>query len=311
MNIKLNIKFIIIITVIKFILSPQPAFSQEVQRTITIIPPIISLTVNPGDNLSGDLKVINASSVPLNFSAQAQDFIVQDTNGTPDFISNDTLNKPWSAKSWIQIIPNTFTLNPAEKETLNYFLQIPSNARPGGHYAAVLYTPSLAGTIHNTGPAVQTKVGTLFSIDVSGQITEQAFVSKFIPEHTFYEYGPVNIIARIENRGDLHIKPIGNITIYDIFGRKLATLLLTEHNIFPLSARDYVNIFGQHWMIGRFTAKLSAHYARFNNLSLLASTTFWVFPWKIAIVVLLIIIAIILGVLLFIKKENDRSENKP
>ena len=284
------------------------AKAQEAQRTITIVPPSESLTVNPGDRSEGVLKVINDSSDTLTFTASTQDFIVNDTNGTPDFVSKDTFGKPYSAAAWIGVVPDTFTIAPHQKQILNYYLQVPKDARPGGHYAGVLYTPSSAGANKNTGPAVSTQIGTLFSIDVSGAIHEEATVSKFAPEHGFYEYGPATILTQIKNLGDLHIKPLGTMTITDIFGRKLASIPLDEHNIFPQAARDYVTVFGQHWMVGPFTVKFVATFGRGGNLPLTAITTFWVFPWKVALVILLIIIAAVMGYMVWKRKKNTPSE---
>lgn len=294
------------------------AHAQEVtDRIITIVPPSIEFTVNPGDKKEGILKVINDSNKTLTFTANTQDFIVTDTKGTPDFVPQGTFERQFSASAWIGIIPSTFTVAPHQKAILNYYMQIPRNARPGGHYAGVLYTPTENLGGNSTGPAVQTQIGTLFSIDVSGPIHEEASVTKFLAEHGFYEYGPVNILTQIRNMGDLHIKPLGAITITDMIGRRVAVIPLDQHNIFPLAARDYVNIFGQKWMIGPFTAKFVASYGRSGSLPLTASMTFWVFPWKVTVVIILLIIAGVLGYKVWKKKqlesgshEHHSSENK-
>ena len=292
--------------------SAPTARAQESQRTITIVPPSANLSLNPGDKTEGILKVINDSSSSITFTASTQDFIVEDTKGTPDFLPQDTLGKPYSAAAWIGVVPDSFTVAPGQKALLNYYIQVPKNARPGGHYAGVIYTPSSTLGGKGTGPAVQTQIGTLFSIDVSGPIHEQASITKFLSEYGFYEYGPVNILTQIFNKGDLHIKPLGTITIYDMFGRKVGITPLTAYNIFPQAARDYVNVFGQHWMIGPFTAKFSANYGRNDNFVLASATTFWVFPWRVAIVVLFIIIAAILGWMVWKKrKEEPKEEPQP
>ncbi len=308
--------FVVFVALVCICSIPARAYGQEAQRTITIVPPSLPLTLNPGDRTEGVLKVINDSNQPLTFTASTQDFIVEDTKGTPDFVPQDTFGKPYSGASWIGIVPDNFTVNPGQKEMLAFYVQVPKNARPGGHYAGVIYTPTSSFGSKSSGPAVQTQIGTLFSIDITGPIHEEALVSTFRPEHGFYEYGPVNVLTQVKNLGDLHIKPIGTITIYDIFGRKLAVLPLSAHNIFPQAARDFVNVFGQHWMVGPFTAKFAANYGRSDNLTLLASTTFWVFPWKVTIVILLAIIAGVLGYFVWKRRKGEKEhppiqENNP
>lgn len=281
------------------------ARAQEV-RTITIVPPTVEKTLNPGGKAEGVMKVINDSTEPISFTASVNDFVVDDTLGTPNLLPPNTLSKKFSASTWIGITPATFTILPHQKQDLNYFIQIPADARPGGHYAAAIYTPIVGDDIQGTGAKVETKLGTLFYISVNGQITESSLISRFFT-NAFQEYGPVAISTQVKNLGDLHIKPSGFIKVTDMFGRSIQSQNLSEHNIFPGAARDYENTFGQKLMIGRFKASLLASYGRDSNRPLIASVYFWVFPWKLASLAMLIIVAIILGVM-FLKKKNKKPK---
>ncbi len=282
---------IVLLSTFYFLLSTSVKAQSEV-RTITVIPPSVNVNLDPGGKTEGEMKIVNDSSEPLTFRVEVQDFIVVDTVGTPNFLLPNTLNKKYSAASWIGVSPNSFTVQPGQKQVLNYFIQIPPEAAPGGHYAAAVFTPGAAGP-EATGSVVTGQVGTLFYIAVSGPITEKAEVTRFTAEK-FNEYGPVNILTQIKNFGDLHIRPKGYITVSDMLGRK-AILPLKENNIFPQAARDYENQFGGKLMIGRFKAELLASYGVNNNLPLTAAVYFWVFPWKIIVIVILIVIALILG----------------
>ncbi len=285
------------------VLGLSEANAQETQRTITIVPPTVQKAFDPGDKTEGIMKVINDSSEPLTFTASVQDFIVQDTIGTPNILPPNSLNKQYSAASWIGVAPSTFTVLPHEKQILNYYIQIPLDARPGGHYAAVLYSPTNPAGVQGTGASVKEQIGTLFYIAINGPIKEQSLVAKF-GANSFQEYGPVKILTQIKNLGDLHVKPQGAITISDLLGRTIQSDKLSQFNIFPQTARDYENTFGQNLMIGRFKATLLASYGRNNNLPLVATVYFWVFPWKIALVAVLVIVAVILFVLYWRKRQN-------
>lgn len=287
--------------------------AQEAVRTITVTPPTVSVTDNPGYYTEGTMGIINDSNSPITFKADMHDFIVQDNAGTPEILPANTLMTTYSAAAWMGVTPQTFTIQPKKRQNLNYFIQIPGNARPGGHYAAVVFVPvNGKGTAENTGSQVNGQVGTLFSVAVNGPIKESASVTKFFA-NGLQEYGPVNILSQIKNYGDLHIKPNGYITVSDMLGRK-AILPLRENNIFPQAARDYENQFGGGLMIGRFKAELLASYGVNNNLPLAATVYFWIFPWKIVLVVILIIIAIILGFMYYrkngLKKPVKKTERK-
>ncbi len=279
-------------------------------KGLTLIPPTITLTVSPGEKSEGTMKLINESDGPLTFAADTQDFIVTDPHGLPTILPPNTYSNKYSASAWLAVAPSTFTINPHQQIVLSYYIQVPKDARPGGHYAAVLFKPSdTNGKLTQTGAAVQTDIGTLFSIHISGPITESAHVISFsVPG--FSEYGPVNIQTEIQNNGDSDITPQGIITFYDMFGQKVGSTYIDEHRIFPEAIRDFTNAFGKHWTVGKFTAKLLASYGQNNNLPLTAEVSFIIFPWKVAIVILLVITIVVLGLLIW-KKRKNKSPKQP
>lgn len=278
-------------------------------RIITIVPPTVQKSLNPGEITEGTMKVINDSNETLTFKAAVRDFVVKDNQGTPDILPPNTLSNKYSAAAWIGVDPSTFTIDPHQKQNLNFYLQVPADAKPGGHYAAVVYEPTSPVLIQGTGAGVNTQIGTLFYVDVKGDIKEDARVVQF-KTNGFSEFGPVNLNTEILNLGDLHIKPQGVITVTDIFGRKVEAKALEEHNIFPEKTFLYTSSLGSRWMIGRYTAKLTATYGKANNLPLVATVSFVVFPWKLATVMaLLAIIAILLVILAKKKKQGKHHEN--
>lgn len=276
------------------------------QRTYTVVPPTEAVSLSPGGYKEGTMKFINDSDEVLVFTVEVQDYIVVDTAGTPNLLPPNTLSDKYSAASWIAVYPNSFTIEPHQKQELNYYIQIPPDARPGGHYAAAVYTPSIPKSSGATGAIVNALIGTLFYIDIAGPITENAEITRFLAP--FKEYGPVDIQTQIKNLGDLHIRPLGNIVVTNMLGQKTANTL-KEQNIFPGGvARDYVNKIGKGFMFGRYEAKLTASYGKNNDKFLVATVAFWVFPWKMAILAVLIIVAL---VLYFKLLRKGRTKNPP
>jgi len=284
------------------------AFAQEPPqaiRTMTIVPPAVEYSLAPGDKKEGVMKVINDGNELLTFTAMVRDYVVSDNHGTPQILAPNDLSVKRSAAAWLGVTPSTFTILPHQKQELNYFLQVPLDAAPGGHYAAVIYEPTQTIPVEGTGTGVQTQIGTLFYLGVKGPITEAA--NAVMSAKGFSEYGPVKVQTEIFNNGDLHIKPKGEITVTNIFGQR-TILPLEEHNIFPEKSFLNENSFGTKFMLGRYTARLSATYGRDNNLPLVAVVSFIVFPWKIATVITLIVIIL---VLLFIMRERKKKKTSP
>ncbi len=292
------------------ILSAKMIFAQQQQtiRTITIVPPSVDSKSDPGDKKEGILKVVNSSDQPLTFKAQVKDFVVEDTVGTPHILPDNTLSKKYSASSWIAVVPDTFTIQPGKTQQLNYYLQVPADARPGGHYAAIVYEPQELIGVQGTGTGVETHVGTLFYVRVNGTIVENATVKKFVADPSIAEYGPATIKTQIINYSDSHIRPIGTVSVKNLLGQMVYSEKLEEHNIFPEATRDFTTTIGKKLMFGPYTAELKANYGTNNNLTLFATTTFFIFPWKIVSVALLAIVALIL---FFIFWRKNKKKNTP
>jgi len=309
MNKELRIKVIVLFIILNscFLILAPMAHAQQV-RSFTISPPTIEqANLMPGQHIEGTMKLTNNSDQPLTFQTEIQDFIVSDTQGTPQLLPQNTLSNKYSGASWIGIFPDNFTLASKETEILSYFIDIPKDARPGGHYAAVIFRPIAPTSGNTTGTTVETQIGSLFYLPVAGNIYEHAQVSKFMAEHAFYEYGPVKILSEIQNQGDQHIKALGNITITNMLGGTVAILPLQLHNIFPGASREFENVLERHWMVGLYKVTLLASYGKNNNLPLMKTSYFWVIPWKIGVVIILFLLLILLGFLYWRKTKQIKT----
>lgn len=282
--------------------------AQENPRIITVVPPSKEHALNPGENAEGILKIVNDSDEPLTFDAVIRDYIVSDNKGTPEVLPPDTLSNKYSAASWIGVYPSRFTVQPHQRQELNYYLQVPPDAKPGGHYTTVMYQTNNPIGVSGTGTGVFTYVGTLFYIHVKGDIKEDARILAFGAKK-FNEYGPVAINTEILNNGNLHVRPKGTITVKNMLGQVIATQALPEHNIFPEREFLHTNTFGKKWMIGRYTARLSATYGLTSNLPLVATASFIVFPWKVASIMILVAVALVLAVLAVRRRKSKHTKS--
>lgn len=282
-------------------------------RTIIVSPPSVTDNFDPGAKKEGKMKLTNTSPTDtLTFKAVIRDFIVENSIGTPIIDSNSPNREKYAASSWVGVYPSTFTLAPGQTQEIDYYIQVPADARPGGRYAAVVYEPQERIDAGGTGTAVETHIGTLFIFRVNGDVVENASVKSFGTANKVYEYGPAEVKTVISNFSDTHVKPQGTIALKNIIGQTLETVYLNEHNIFPEADRDYFNTLGKKYMFGLYNLELRATYGINNNLTLFATTSFFVFPWKIvAIVVLVIVVAILLFIYLRRRKKNRIHQQPP
>ena len=190
-----------------------------------------------------------------------EDFIAGDETGAPKFIKKeDQSTDEFTLSNWIQIEDNNLVLQPNETKEVYFRLNVPNNAEPGWHYAAIFFSQWTPG---NTQVAVVQRMWVLLLVNVEWTVNINANLKKFdIQNHS--EKLPITIHTTIENTGNVHIKPKGKIEIIDeewnvlknigkesllspngaFIGEKLVdyiNLNEVDGNVLPKSQRKYEN----------------------------------------------------------------------
>ena len=278
---------------------------------IQVSSPVYNFGIDPGGSAQEIVKVRNVGSQTQTFYPEVFDFKSLNETGTPQFIlAKESENYTYSLASWIKISTEGITLKPNQSAALNFIINVPKSAEPGGRYAGILFGTSPPQT-SGTQIAISNKVGALLLVRVSGDAKELATLKEFSASKNFYEYPPVDFVVRVENKGNVHVAPKGNIEIKDIFGRKVAVLPVNEKNgnVLPESIRrfdkdtDALTWKPGGFTIGRFSANLLLTYGN-SGKQLSSSLSLWIIPWKILIVLLLAIIILILLIIFGIKRYN-------
>lgn len=289
-----------------YLLLAKPLFAQVASNGLSAIPPRLEVTVPADSTNSQAVKIRNESNETKTIKITIRDFVVNDNKGTPNFIDDisEVASNRWAASSWIQISPSSLTLKPRETKSLTLTVLPPANALPGGHYAAVVYSPESGSIGTGTGASVQTNVGTLVYVTVPGDINQKATIQSFSAPR-FSEFGPIDFKATIKNSSDIHIQPVGSITIKNWFGGKTAQLALENTNIFPYTTRDFQNTLDRKWLFGRYKATLNAVYGTAGGL-ITTTIPFWVIPWRL-IILIIAAIAIITALIIITKNKSKKD----
>lgn len=277
-----------------------------VSNGLSAIPPRLDMEeVKPDQTKTVSIKVRNESTETKTINVSLRDFVVTDNQGTPTFLeSTNTESNRWAASSWIQVSPTSLTLKPGETKGLTLTVMPPANALPGGHYTAVVYSPE-SGSINSTGASVQTNVGTLVYVTVPGDINQNATIQSFTAPK-FSEFGPVDFKSTIKNYSDIHIQPVGSITVTNWLGGQTAKLALDQTNIFPYTTRNFENTLDKKWLFGRYKATLNAVYGTAGGV-VAATIFFWVIPWRLLILTAAGI-GIIIALILILKNKPKKTK---
>lgn len=259
--------------------------SQEVGLTIS--PLTFELTANPGDVLKNKLRVFNPTDSIVAVKMEVEDFTVSGERGQVRIQPAE--NETYSLARWVKTVPETFVLEPKEQKIIDFIIEVPENAEPGGHYGSVLATTAAVIGGEFKGTAITQKVGSLVLLAVSGEVRENVVIKEFsAPE--FLEIGPVKFTIRLENKGTVHVRPRGFVTITNWRNKKVADLEFPQLNVLPASVRKTEITWDKKWLLGQYKATLVGSYGVSNTPLNPYVITFWVLPWKIVLGIFLVLI---------------------
>lgn len=258
---------------------------------LMVMPARQEIEVTPGERTTINLNFYNQSDDPISGFFKSSDFIVEDSKGTPRLIENpEDAPTKFAASSWFTLFYDRATLPAHDKVSLQVTIDVPSDARPGGRYVAVFFEqgsniPQSLGAQEEAGVGTTSRIAALVYMKVAGPITEKSLVSRFFAPF-FFEYGPIKVTTDILNRGDYHVKPNGVVSMTNLFGGLTDQKTIEAQNIFPDTSRTYETELGTKWMIGRYRIDLAGSYGT-QGQALTASSYVWVFPWRVAVAVIL------------------------
>lgn len=274
---------------------------------ITIGPAKLELEADPGDILTGEISLLNETDKAGTFYIFFEKFIEKD--GQRVFLSDEES----LIGEWIEI-PESVFLAAGERKKVSFAIRVPENAPPGGHFAVAWWTtvpPDM-----ETGVGVAVRAGILIFLRVSGEVTEEAEIL-YSPKQTIVGSLPLGFNVTFKNLGNVHLKPLGNIVIRDLFGRTKAQIPINSQrfNVLPESQR----IFAAEWQeeeifFGPYRATLELSYGSDESKEFKKTALVWVLPWILVLLIVLSLIVIILVIIKGIPKYNrwviERAKEK-
>lgn len=282
--------------------SASAATANPSGQALEIAPPILTLTANPGQTLKTSIELRDVSASSLVVTNQVNDFVAAGEDGSPQILTGDTSNDPFSMKDWIQPL-QALTLVPKEIETLPVTINVPASASPGGHYSIIRFTGT-APELKGTGVSLSASLGALVLLTVNGQLHDNLSVQEFSANDggkpsTFFESAPITFVARLKNNGNIQEEPSGHIIVTDMFGKIVAgvNINIPPRNVLPASIRKFTgaldkSVIGNKRLFGKYKAVMSLTYGSVSKQSLTSTMSFWVIPYRlIGIIVVAILVA--------------------
>lgn len=292
------------------------ASAQPSGQGLEISPPVIELSANPGQTITATIRVRNVASSELIAKGRADDFGAGTAeDGQPKLLIDEQGETRYSLKYWVTNVPD-LRLAPQELKTAVVNIKVPANAEPGGHFGVIRFT-AVPPNLEGTGVSLSASIGTLVLLRVNGVIKDDVQLAGFTTgkvnkdggigeKSNFFETGPVGLLVRLHNGGSVHEKAQGTIVVTDTLGKKVATIAVNEKggNVLPDSIRRFEQTLAKKSLFGHYTAKLNLSYLG-GQKKISGSTSFWVIPWKLILIVILALVILFFTLKFSLNKYND------
>lgn len=282
--------------------------------------------MDPGQVERGTIRVQNDTNQVQTYYASTQNFMGKGEEGQQEFLSEESAT---GLARWIKLESDRVTLEPGKTADFKWTVELPENAEPGGHYAAVFFAMQPKDE-KGSSVGIGGRTGVLFLVNVSGNIKEAAQVESFkiMNSDDVERAQPASVVnslpayleTRIKNTGSVHLKPEGEISVKNMFGSEVGRIPANPSagRVLPDGIRKYRTIWGpkdevkgdgffaglkREWKgfaIGRYTAELDAKYGN-QNQPLKASVSFWVLPWRLLLSGLAVLALLLVALKLYNK----------
>ncbi len=290
-----------------FALLPLAVKAQEATG-IRIQPSLIEERVDPGQVFSSILRITNLDSAEKTFYIIKRNISGISNLGTPIFAGEEE-ETGYEISSWIKLSQESVTVPGKATREIPFSIEVPRNASPGGHFGGI-FVSFAPPRPKETGIGIGFQVGTVINLRISGEVFEEAQIREFRADRAIYSKSEVKFMTRVENLGNVLVRPRGPLEITDFFGKKVAILRVNDEGagVFPKTVRPFEAIWkGDGLFFGRYQVVMSLVYGEEGRKTISDSLSFWVLPLNIILPVVGGILGLIFLVFILVKLHIRRK----
>ena len=235
----------------------------QAQLGLGLVPMRSELTMKPGQELSGSLKLSSESGTTTRIRAEINDFYIDNTD-TPQFERDLPQEAANSCKTWLSLNPMEIQLDQGGSLLVRYTFRLPAGVAEGSYNCAAGFTtlpPADQAAAAGMGMHMQVRIVAAFYIQVGSppilgslkEIKLEALPPAPTAEPGSPDAPPASdtkggwqAVVVLENQGRMHFRPAGKLEVLDADGKTVETVdfpslpILRERSqrvIFPLKTQ--------------------------------------------------------------------------
>ncbi len=308
--------------------TPPPPPTQAINLTVS--PISVLLETDPGAQVASNIRILNNATEIEYLTLELATFEAAPGGSQPTIRSfND--NEP--QKDWLTFSEKNITVYPGEWKTVGLTFSPAPEAALSYYYAIIVKRQS--DVVPKEGESVVTGAPAILVLSTvdSPNTRQELRLGSFTAKQKVYEFLPTDFEVAVQNAGNVHLAPFGNIFIDSSSKKDAAVLSINPANgmILPGSTRVYTTSWEDgfpayepvlednkpvlnedgtpkrklKWdfsqmnklRFGKYTAQLLMVYDNGERDVPVESTlTFWVIPWRFLAVALAAMLFIVLGI---------------
>ncbi|MGO9435026.1 MAG: hypothetical protein ACLP00_12155 [Terracidiphilus sp.] len=214
----------------------------QAQMGLGLVPMRNELSVAPGQQVSGALKLSSESGAKIRIRAEVDDFYI-DESDTPQFERNIPHESTYSCKNWLTLNPMEIELETGGSLLVRYTIRVPADAAEGSYNCAAGFTtlrPAGESADEGMGMHMAVRIVSAFYIQVGkppviGNLKEiklEAIPAPAVPAEGASAKnvtdgkearGSWQAVVVLENAGQMYFRPAGKLEVLDADGKNVET----------------------------------------------------------------------------------------
>lgn len=206
--------------------------------SLTLSPSSLLIETDPNTPVTSSFQVLNTGSKTEHLTVSLLTFSADASGAAPtirQFSENDL------HKDWMTFLPNSFSIEPATWKTVQVSFSPPETAALS-YYYAILITRTTSAEVGEGETAIVGAPAMLALTTVRSPLAKQELQLKsFRTTKRVFEFLPVEFEVEVQNTGNIHLAPIGNIFVSSDSTKDIGQLQINKTNglILPGSTRTY------------------------------------------------------------------------
>ncbi len=278
--------------------------------THLVSPLAINLDLEKRDIVSETITLINNSQRVVRVYASVNT-VAEDGEGIVEsFVQKVEADRTNTPTTWIEISRKRIELKPGEKREVPFTVRMNPNTQAGDYNVFIGFAEGSNRQKAEKKVREGDAPGTIVHISVDQVQNQFLRLENFVVDKFVSEADTDTLSFTLSNPGRGDVVPRGEVIFYDNNGAEIGALPInTDDQLVPGDGKtDFTMEVPEELSIGKYKAFLSVEYGENLTASVHDTAFFYVLPWKLLLLIFVIILILAILIALYVHRRYDTVE---